>query len=100
MQQYEINKHSVETILNWVKTKEVAVPDIQRPFVWEAKKVRDLIDSLYRGYPVGYLIVTRSHDMKLRNGSVSRGERILIDGQQRVSALMTSLLGLTVLDDE
>ena len=100
MQKYEINKYSVETILNWVKTKEVAVPDIQRPFVWEAKKVRDLIDSLYRGYPVGYLIVTRSHDMKLRNGSISKGERILIDGQQRVSALMTSLLGLTVLDDE
>lgn len=100
MQKYEINKHSVETILNWVKTKEVAIPEIQRPFVWEAKKVRDLIDSLYRGYPVGYLIVSRSHEMKLKDGTISRGQRILIDGQQRVTALMTSILGMSVLDDE
>ena len=38
MQKYEINKHSVETILNWVKTKFVVIPEIQRPFVWEAKR--------------------------------------------------------------
>lgn len=100
MQKYDINKHSVETILSWIKTKEVAIPEIQRPFVWEAKKVRDLIDSLYRGYPVGYLIVSKSHEMKLKDGSKSVGQRILIDGQQRVTALMTSLLGITVLDDE
>ena len=100
MQKYDINKYSVETILNWVKTKEVAIPEIQRPFVWEAKKVRDLIDSLYRGYPVGYLIVSRSHEMKLKDGTLSKGQRILIDGQQRVTALMTSIVGLTVLDDE
>ena len=100
MQKYEINKHGVETILNWVKTKEVAIPEIQRPFVWEAKQVRELIDSLYRGYPVGYLIVSRSHEMKLKDGTLSKGQRILIDGQQRVTALMTSILGITVLDDE
>ena len=100
MQKYDINKHSVDTILSWIKTKEVAIPEIQRPFVWEAKKVRDLIDSLYRGYPVGYLIVSKSHEMKLKDGSKSIGQRILIDGQQRVTALMTSLLGITVLDDE
>ena len=100
MQKYEINKHNVETILNWVKTKFVVIPEIQRPFVWEAKKVRDLIDSLYRGYPVGYLIVSRSHEMKLKDGTLSKGQAILIDGQQRVTALMTSLLGISVLDDE
>lgn len=100
MQKYEINKYSVETILNWVKSKEVAIPDIQRPFVWEGKKVRDLIDSLYKGFPVGYLIVSRSHEMKLKDGTLSKGQKILIDGQQRVTALMTSILGITVLDDE
>ena len=100
MQKYEINKYTIETILNWIKTKEVAIPEIQRPFVWETKKIRDLIDSLYRGYPVGYLIVSRSHEMKLKDGSLSKGQRILIDGQQRVTALMTSLLGYAVLDDE
>ena len=100
MQKYEINKYSVNTILNWIKTKEVVIPEIQRPFVWKAKQVRDLIDSLYRGFPVGYLIVSRSHDMKLKDGTLSLGQRILIDGQQRVTALMTALLGIKVLDDE
>ena len=38
MQKYEINKYTIETILNWIKTKEVAIPEIQRPFVWETKK--------------------------------------------------------------
>ncbi|MBP3543201.1 MAG: DUF262 domain-containing protein, partial [Lachnospiraceae bacterium] len=76
------------------------MPEIQRPFVWKAKQVRDLIDSLYKGYPTGYLIVSRSHDVKLKDGSLSKGQRILIDGQQRVTALMTSILGITVLDEE
>ncbi len=100
MQKYDINKYSVNTILGWVISKDVAIPEIQRPFVWEAKKVRDLIDSLYRGFPVGYLIVTQSHDLKLKDGSLSKGQRILIDGQQRVTALMTALLGVQVLDDD
>lgn len=100
MQKYQINKYPVNTILNWVKSKEVAIPEIQRPFVWEAKKVRDLIDSLYKGFPVGYLIISQSHDLKLKDGSLSKGQKILIDGQQRVTALMTSLLGVSVLDDE
>lgn len=100
MQNYQINKYSVSTVLNWIKAKDVAIPEIQRPFVWEPKKVRDLIDSLYNGYPVGYLIISQSHDLKLKDGSLSKGQRILIDGQQRVTALMTSLLGITVLDDE
>lgn len=100
MQKYDINKYSVSTILNWIKTKDIAIPEIQRPFVWEARKVRDLIDSLYKGFPVGYLIITQSHDLKLKDGSLSKGQRILIDGQQRVTALMTALLGTKVLDDE
>ena len=100
MQKYQINKYSVSTVLNWIKAKEVAIPEIQRPFVWEPKKVRDLIDSLYNGYPVGYLIISQSHDLKLKDGSLSKGQKILIDGQQRVTALMTSLLGRTVFDDE
>lgn len=99
-QKYEIEKQSVDTVLSWIKTKEVVIPEIQRPFVWSAVQVRDLIDSLYNGYPVGYLIVSRSHEMRLKDGSLSKGQRILIDGQQRVTAMMAAILGKTVLDDE
>ena len=100
MAQFDVNSTSVENIISSIKAGEIAIPEIQRPFVWEAKKVRDLIDSLYRGFPVGYLIVTQSHDLKLKDGSLSKGQRILIDGQQRVTALMTALLGVQVLDDD
>jgi len=99
-QRYSVTPHPINTLLTWVKSGEIAIPEIQRPFVWNATKVRNLLDSLYRGYPVGYLIVWRNPNVKLKDGSVSRGKRILIDGQQRVTALMASILGFEVLNDE
>jgi hypothetical protein len=96
-QRYSVTPHPVETLLTWVKSGEIAIPEIQRPFVWEATKVRNLLDSLYQGYPVGYLIAWRNPTMKLKDGSSSAGKRILIDGQQRVTALMAALLGYEVL---
>jgi hypothetical protein len=83
-----------------VKSGEIAIPEIQRPFVWDATKVRNLLDSLYQGYPVGYLIAWRNPTVKLKDGTASAGKRILIDGQQRVTALMASLLGIEVLTDD
>jgi hypothetical protein len=92
-QRYTVTPHPIETLLTWVKSGEIAIPEIQRPFVWEATKVRNLLDSLYRGYPVGYLIAWRNPTVKLKDGSSSAGKRVLIDGQQRVTALMAALLG-------
>lgn len=97
IQRYSVTPHPIETLLTWVKTGEIAIPEIQRPFVWDATKVRNLLDSLYRGYPVGYLISWRNPTVKLKDGSHSAGKRILIDGQQRVTALMAALLGREVL---
>ncbi len=99
-QRYSVTPHPIETLLTWVKSGEIAIPEIQRPFVWEATKVRNLLDSLYQGYPVGYLIAWRNHTVKLKDGTTSAGKRILIDGQQRVTALMASLLGIEVLNDD
>ena len=59
-QKYSVNQHLIETILTWVKSGEIAIPEIQRPFVWDASKVRDLMDSLYQGFPVGYIIAWRN----------------------------------------
>ncbi|MDQ6631220.1 MAG: DUF262 domain-containing protein [Verrucomicrobiota bacterium] len=92
-QRYTVTPHPIETLLTWVKSGEIAIPEIQRPFVWEATKVRNLLDSLYRGYPVGYLIAWRNPTVKLKDGTSSSGKRVLIDGQQRVTALMAALLG-------
>ena len=96
-QRYSVTPHPIETLLTWVKSGEIAIPEIQRPFVWDATKVRNLLDSLYQGYPVGYLIAWRNPTVKLKDGTPSAGKRILIDGQQRVTALMAALLGREVL---
>jgi len=96
-QRYSVTPHSIETLLTWVKSGEIAIPEIQRPFVWEPTKVRNLLDSLYQGYPVGYLIAWRNPTVKLKDGTPSAGKRVLIDGQQRITALMAGLLGLEVL---
>src|SRR6059036_3541365 len=96
-QRYSVTPHAIETLLAWVKSGEIAIPEIQRPFVWEATKVRNLLDSLYQGYPVGYLIAWRNPTVKLKDGTSAAGKRILIDGQQRVTALMAALLGREVL---
>jgi uncharacterized protein with ParB-like and HNH nuclease domain len=96
-QQYSVTPQPIETLLAWIKSGEIAIPEIQRPFVWEATKVRNLLDSLYKGYPVGYLIAWRNPTVKLKDGTPSAGKRILIDGQQRVTALIAALLGGEVL---
>jgi len=93
MQKYSVNQHLIETLLAWVKSGEIAIPEIQRPFVWDSSKVRDLMDSLYQGYPIGYVIAWRNPNIRLKDGSLSEGKKILIDGQQRVTALTAAILG-------
>lgn len=100
IQRYSVNQDPIETLLTWIKSDEIAIPDIQRPFVWNAAKVRDFIDSLYSGYPVGYLITWRNPDVRLKDGTTSFGKRILIDGQQRVKALLAALLGEQVINKD
>ena len=99
-QKYSVNQHLTETILSWVKSGEIAIPEIQRPFVWDASKVRDLMDSLYQGYPIGYLIVWKNPNIKLKDGTTSEGKKILIDGQQRVIAMKAAILGDYIVNKE
>lgn len=95
-EKYSVLDYTVEQILNFIKSNEIAIPEIQRPFVWKGAQVRDLIDSLYKGYPTGYLIVSKSPDLKLKDGTLAIGKKIMIDGQQRVTAMMTALVGFEV----
>jgi len=98
MAKYSVHQQPVETLLSWIKSGDIAIPEIQRPFVWKAVKVRDLIDSLYQGYPVGYIITWRNPDVKLKNGELSAGKKVLIDGQQRITALTAAIVGQRVLN--
>lgn len=96
MQKYTVNQYFVSNILNWVQEKEIAIPEIQRPFVWDSTKVRDLMDSLYKGFPIGYIIAWKNPDVRLKDGTVSNGKKVLIDGQQRITALRAAILGQNI----
>ena len=85
IQKFSVNHHTIQTILSWIQAGDIAIPEIQRPFVWDATKVRDLIDSLFKGYPVGYLIAWQNPHVRLKEGTTSIGKKILIDGQQRIT---------------
>lgn len=95
-EKYSPNSLSVGAILGLIASGDIAIPEIQRPFVWRKTQVRDLLDSLYKGYPTGYLIIWKNPDVRLKDGKISAGKKILIDGQQRVTALMTAIAGVPV----
>lgn len=99
MARYSVNNYTVDTLLSSIKSGSVAIPEMQRPFVWDGTKVRDLIDSLYKGFPVGYIIVWQNPDVKLKDGTTSSGKRVLIDGQQRITAMAAAIVGQEVIDD-
>ena len=96
IEKYTPNSLSVSAILGLIAGGDIAIPEIQRPFVWKKTQVRDFLDSLYKGYPTGYLIIWKNPDVRLKDGRMSSGKKILIDGQQRVTALMTAISGIPV----
>jgi hypothetical protein len=100
VEKYTVTRLSVQTILGYIEAGDIAIPEIQRPFVWSATQVRDLLDSLYNGYPTGYLIVWQNPNVKLKDGKDAIGKKALIDGQQRVTALMAAAAGIEVFDDD
>lgn len=97
---YSVSQYSIKSLLGYIDAGDIAIPEIQRPFVWNATQVRDLIDSLYNGYPTGYLIIWQNPDVKLKNGQSAVGKKILIDGQQRVTAIMTAIAGVKILTED
>lgn len=99
MQHFEINNRKIKTILADIESGKIAMPEIQRPFVWDSTKVRDLIDSIYKGFPIGYIITSENPDIKTKSGNITRGKTLIIDGQQRLTALRAAVLGEIIVDE-
>lgn len=99
-EKFTLLQYPIKGILGLIETEQFVIPEIQRPFVWKRKQVRDLIDSLYNGYPTGYIITWKNPDVKTKDGGVSNGKHVLIDGQQRITALMAAIAGKEVLDED
>ena len=99
-EKFTLMQYSISGILGLIDIEDFVIPEIQRPFVWKRSQVRDLIDSLYNGYPTGYIITWKNPDVKTKDGGKANGKKVLIDGQQRITALMAAISGIEVLDDD
>jgi hypothetical protein len=102
---FEHGQRSIASLISAIDNGEIALPDLQRPFVWEDTKVRDLLDSLFVGFPVGTLVFWHtSNDKDARAlGAEKPGFRattLVIDGQQRLTALYAIMRGVNVVDKD
>ena len=93
--------YSLSKLMDDVEMGEIGLPDIQRPFVWKNSKVRDLFDSMYQGYPVGYLLFWETDAEKgvKQIGTYSHQKAphlLIVDGQQRLTSLFAVIKGISV----
>lgn len=97
-------EYDLEGLLHFIDLGDIALPDIQRPFVWTNAKVRDLFDSMYRGFPVGYFLFwENATDTGIKQIGVGtkqyhQASRLVVDGQQRLTSLYAVFRGQKVLD--
>ncbi len=97
----------VGDLINDVKNGRIGLPDLQRPFVWKDNKVRDLLDSMLRGFPIGYIMLWESPAQYDRTSHIGNGKKIyeepddlVIDGQQRLTALLAAMEGIKIKDKD
>lgn len=94
--------YSLSKLIDDIEMGDIGLPDIQRPFVWKNAKVRDLFDSMYRGYPVGYLLFWENQvgeKTKLigTNTHQKIPQLLIVDGQQRMTSLYAVMKGIPVI---
>ena len=84
------NQYLIESLLAGIISIKTAIPEKQGPFLWDSTKVQALIYLLYQGYSVGYLLTWKNPSFMLDNDSLFEWKKILIDRQQKVTALLIS----------
>ena len=95
---------TVNQLLEKIDTGELGLPELQRPFIWKDSKVRDLFDSMMRGYPIGYLMLWECPSLEkkktigVENHSYSAPKEVIIDGQQRLTSLYAVMKGKKVIN--
>lgn len=99
-EKYTVDRDNIKNILGYIESGEIAIPELQRPFVWHPIQITELIESLYNGLPTGFIVMWTNDKMRLKDGTVSLGKKIIIDGQQRITALRSALLGQEVVTED
>ena len=102
---YRDTSYPLSTLVAEIERGAIALPELQRPFVWSSTQVRNLFDSLYRGFPVGQIMFWETGaDGRARQvgvgGKTTAPRLMLVDGQQRLTGLYAVITGREVLDDE
>lgn len=98
--------YDLSGLLHYIDIGDIGLPDIQRPFVWPNTKVRDLFDSMYRGFPVGYLLFWSNASIVNTRSIGTEGKQhdipnlLIVDGQQRLTSLYAVFRGKTVIDSD
>lgn len=95
---FESGQRSIASLISDIEREVIALPDLQRPFVWEDTKVRDLLDSLFVGFPVGTLVFWHTSDDKEARAIGAKrpglgATTLVIDGQQRLTSLYAVMKG-------
>lgn len=96
--------YDLSGLLHYIDIGDIGLPDIQRPFVWSNAKVRDLFDSMYRGFPIGYLlfwengIASAARQIGVDGKQHTVPSRLIVDGQQRLTSLYAVFRGTKILD--
>ncbi len=102
---FNVVGYNVGSLLDQIDLGIVGLPDIQRPFVWKNAKIRDLLDSMYRGFPVGYLLFWQSAQAEGTRGIGVDGKQkhpslLIVDGQQRLTSLYAVVKGKKILRED
>lgn len=97
---------TVNQLIEKIDTGELGLPELQRPFIWKDSKVRDLFDSLMRGYPIGYLMLWECPSLEKKKSigvdlhSYDSPKEVIIDGQQRLTSLYAVMKGKKVINSK
>lgn len=97
--------YTLKKLIEDIHVGEIGLPDIQRPFVWPRSKVRDLLDSMYRGFPIGYLLFWENgypdaHRVIGTGGKQKMPRLLIVDGQQRLTSLYAVIKGMQVINEK
>jgi len=95
---------TVNQLIEKIDTGELGLPELQRPFIWKDSKVRDLFDSMRRGYPIGYLMLwecpalEKKKTIGIEPHSYASPRQVIIDGQQRLTSLYAVMKGKKIVN--
>lgn len=99
---FTTSNYPLMALIEDIDLGKIGLPELQRPFVWPNVNVRDLFDSLYRGYPAGFLLFWETGaDAELKGIGVKNQKAApklaIVDGQQRLTSLYAVVKGAEVL---